>query len=115
MWDETLIESRRTRAEKKRWMTIAFSVGFPTLVVAFIIGASFWYLEAVTPQVPTKTPYLRAAGPPQDVVIKVKLGTQQGNNIAPKNPAITPVVQQTPVTQESVNANSELPLNDTSS
>lgn len=113
MWDETLIESKRHRAEKRRWVTVTLSVGFHIIVVAFIIAASYWYLEAVEPQTPRQTLYLPSALPNDTIPVVIRKGTPQGDDrpVKPDQPAVAE--QQTPeVTQENINPDADLDLED---
>ena len=113
MWDETLIESRRRRTEKRRWLTVTLSVGFHIIVVAFIITASYWYLEAVEPQTPHQTFYQAGALPNDTIPVVIRKGTPHGDDRPAKPDQPAAVTQQTPeVTQENMNPNADLDLGD---
>lgn len=114
MWDETLIESKRKPGERRRWLTIIFSVTFHFVAVGAILFGSFWYLEAVTPVARPQSFYQVERLPSDVIPLVIKHGTRQGNDHAVA-PAKTPPVLQAsaPVTQD-VNPNSEIDLSGTS-
>lgn len=108
MWDETLIESKRHRAEKRRWLTVTLSVGFHIVVVAFIIAASYWYLEAVEPQTPRSSLYIPAALPNDSIPVVIRRGTPQGNDRStkPDHPVVA-VPQTAEPSQDNLNPNTD--------
>lgn len=109
MWDETLIESRRNRSGKRQWITVALSVSFHTILVAIIITASYWYLEAVTPVRPNQAIYQDMGLPKDDVIhVAIKQGTPKGNDIPARPENQTTFMQPKDLSQEQVNPDSDL-------
>lgn len=114
MWDDTLIESKPKRGRKRNWVMVAFSVSVHVAAVAFIIAASFWYLEAVEPQTLARALYQSSALPADDTIrVVIRQGTPQGND-RPARPdqAVVPIQPALEVTQESIDPNSDLNLDE---
>lgn len=114
MWDETLIESKRHRTEKRRWITVTLSVGFHIIAVAFIIAASYWYLEAVEPQTPRSPLYVDAALPNDSIPVVIRRGTPQGNDRSakPDHPVVS-APQTAEPSQDNLNPNTDPGLAET--
>lgn len=49
MWEDTLIESRGSAEGSKRWWTVPLSFVMHILIIGIILGASYWFVEAVAP------------------------------------------------------------------
>lgn len=62
MWDETLIESRGTKEGKNKKYTMTVAMVLHGIVIAILIGASYWFVEAV--QAPPIPVTLLSAPPP---------------------------------------------------
>ena len=62
MWDETLIESRGSKEGKNKKIHHDCGHGATCIVIAILIGASYWFVEAV--QAPPIPVTLLSAPPP---------------------------------------------------
>lgn len=113
MWDETLIESKRKPGERRKWLTLVFSVTFHFLAVGAILFGSFWYLEAVTPVARPQSFYHVEQLPSDFIPLVIKRGTQQGNDRTVATSKIPPVLQPSAPATQDINPNSDVDLSNT--
>lgn len=63
MWEKTLIESRGPNRARKWWM-FPLSLFIHSLIIGVIVGASYWFVEAVQPPAIPVTLYSAPPPPP---------------------------------------------------
>lgn len=92
MWDESLIESGKSKKEKKRWLSVPASMIFHVALVFALVSVSYWTIDAI-PVVPLPVTFYGAVAPPPPAgVIQGRTATKSQAT----KPATTPTQQQVP-------------------